>query len=106
MATKSCRLTSDGNFGVMAGMMMTADAELTALGVRLGRVAEILPRALDPSLRFKIAADLGELCRQIERFLSRFGARLDDRSRVSLIQARQEITATVALLGMRARNGM
>jgi len=83
----------------MAGMMMTADAELTALGVRLGRVAEILPKALDPSLRIKIAADLGELRRQIERFLSRFGSRLDDQSRTSLVHARHEIAATVALLG-------
>lgn len=86
----------------MVTMMMTVDAELAALGVRLGRVADTLPKALDPTLRTKIAADLGELRRQIERFLSRFGARLDERSRTSLVQARHEIAATVALLGARA----
>lgn len=84
-------------------MMLTADVELAALGMRLGRVAEILPKAVDPALRTKIAADLGELRRQIERFLSRFGSRLDDRSRTSLVQARHEIAATVTLLGARPR---
>ncbi len=80
---------------------MTADAELAVLGVRLGRMADILPKALDPALRAKIAADLGELRRQIERFLSRSGARLDAQSRISLVLARHEIAATVALLGAR-----
>jgi hypothetical protein len=83
------------------GVMMRIDAELAAVGVRLGRVAEMLPKALDPALRTKIAADLSELRRQIERFLGRFSGRLDDRSRTSLVLARQEITATVALLGTR-----
>lgn len=82
-------------------MMMNADAELAALGLRLGRMADSLPKARDPALRTKIAADLGELRRQIERFLSRFGARLDEHSRASLVQARHEIAATVALLGHR-----
>lgn len=86
-------------------MSMTIDVELAALGVRLGRVAEVLPKALDPALRTKIAADLGELRRQIERFLRRFGTRLDSRSRTSLLQARQEISTTVALLGARTLAG-
>jgi hypothetical protein len=81
--------------------MMKVDAELIALGVRLGRVAESLPKALDPALRTKIAADLGELRRQIERFLGRFGSRLDVQSRTSLVLAREEIAATMALLGAR-----
>ncbi len=80
---------------------MTVDAELAALGVRLGRVADTLPAARDPALRTKIAADLGQLRRQIESFLHRFGTRLDDRSRTSLVLARQEIATTVALLGAR-----
>ncbi len=87
----------------MAVMTMTADTELAVPGVRLGRMADILPRAVDPALRAKIAADLGELRRQIERFLSRFGSRLDARSRISLVLARHEIAATVALLGVRMR---
>ena len=81
--------------------MMNVDAELTALGVRLGRMAESLPKAIDPALRTKITADLGELRRQIERFLGRFGSRLDAQSRTSLVLAREEIATTMALLGAR-----
>jgi hypothetical protein len=86
--------------GVM-NINMNVDAELAALGVRLGRMAESLPKAVDPALRIKITADLGELRRQIESFLRRFGTRLDDHSRTSLVLARQEIANTVHLLAAR-----
>lgn len=85
--------------GLLRNGGMNVDAELAALGVRLGRMADSLPKAVDPALRIKTAADLGELRRQIEKFLSRFGARLDYRSRTSLVLARQEIANTIALLG-------
>jgi hypothetical protein len=75
-----------------------ADAELATLGVRLRRVADTLLAALNPALRVQVAGDLADLRGDIESFLNRFGNRLDDRSRTSLILAQQELGATIAAL--------
>lgn len=75
-----------------------ADAELATLGVRLRRVADTLLAALNPALRVQVAGDLADLRGDIDSFLSRFGSRLDDRSRTSLILAQQELATTIATL--------
>lgn len=75
-----------------------ADAELASLGMRLRRVADRLLGALDPALRYRVAGDLADLQGDIGGFLDRFGDRLDDRSRTSLILAQQELGAIINAL--------
>ena len=75
-----------------------ADTELATLGLRLRRVADTLLSALDPALRVHVAGDLADLRGDIDGFLNRFGDRLDDRARTSLILAQQELGATIAAL--------